>query len=551
MSYPLLAMTVFATSAAALVFARATGRFLAAAVAGAAIVLYLHGGVYLNFTSDDAYTSYRYAAHLGDGQGLVWNPGQRVDGYSSFLWVLILAAARAIGADLVVSGRWLGLTAGAAAAGAAFLLAGALIERKRVGQYAGLAAALTLAASGPLALWSHAGTETPLFALLVATAAILHIREQRAPVLPVSGIAWALVLLTRNDGIMLFAVSACFKARELMLVRDGDGDGHASPRTTARSLALWGGMFAAVYVPYFAWRCATYGWPFSNTYYARVDGGFGQYERGLSYLVDFAQQYAAWLALLAAPALLLRGLRRSAAVYVLTMLAAWTLYVVATGGDEEQRFRRFAEMLPLLYAVAAASMAVLLTSIRIAGARAPMLRGGAAALIGAGLLAFTLQSTPNQPYAITVGIERQDERDRAEIGRWLREHAPADAWIAVLAAGAIPYESRLVTIDMRGMNDEHIAHGPGAGHERADPAYILRLRPDAIILFDTLRPAAAARREYDRLLFSPSLVAREMAKDPGLWRDYEPRGVRIGGRWFSVLVRRDSPLLAETEAVSR
>ncbi|MBI5285824.1 MAG: hypothetical protein HY874_12110 [Chloroflexi bacterium] len=542
----MLAVTVFATSAAALVFARATGRFLIATVAGAAVVFYLHGAIYLNFTSDDAYVSYRYAAHLGDGLGLVWNPGQRVDGYSSFLWILILAAARAIGGDLVVWGRWLGLAAAAAAAGVAFLLAEALVERKRAAQYAGLAAALTAAAAGPFALWSHAGGETPLFALLVATAAILHIREQRAQVLPISGIAWALVLLTRNDGIVLFAVSACFKASALMMATDGNRENRAPSQTTARTLALWGGMFAAIYVPYFAWRYATYGWPVSNTYYARVDGGLGQYELGLRYLVDFAQQYAAWLALLAAPALLLR---RSAAVYVLAMLAAWALYVVATGGDEEQRFRRFAEVLPLLYAIGAASIAVLLMSLRIDGERAVVLRAGAAALLGAGLLAFTLQSTPNQPYAITVGIERQNERDRVEIGRWLREHAPPDASIAVLAAGAIPYESRLASIDMRGTNDERIAHGPGAGHERADPAYVLGLRPDAIILFDTLLPAAAPRPEYDRLLFAPTLAAREMVKDPGLWRDYEPRGARIGDGWFSVLVRRDSPLLAETEAV--
>ncbi len=547
----MLAMAAFATSVAALMFARLTGRFLIASVAGAAVVLYLHGAVYLNFTSDDAYTSYRYAAHLGDGLGLVWNPGQHVDGYSSFLWVLILGVVRAIGADLVVSGRWLGLAAGAAAGGAAFLLAEALVERKRAGQYAGLAAALTLAASGPFALWSHAGAETPLFALLVATAAILHIREQRASVLPASGAVWALVLLTRNDGIVLFAVSALFKVSELILAADGDRERPAPPQTAARTLALWGGMFAAIYVPYFLWRYATYGWPFSNTYYARVDGGLGQYELGLAYLVDFAQQYAAWLAVLAAPALLLRGLRRSAAAYVLAMLAAWALYVVGTGGDEGQRFRSFAEVLPLLYAAAAASIAVLLTSLRIDGTRAPALRGGAAALIGAGLIAFTLQSTPNHPYAITVGIERQDERDRVEIGRWLREHAPHDASIAVLAAGAIPYESRLASIDMRGTNDEHIAHGPGAGHERADPAYVVGLRPDAIILFDTLRPSAASRREYDQLLFSARLAVREMVKDPGLWRDYEPRGAKIGDRWFSVLVRRDSPLLVETDAASQ
>src|SRR3954453_10272882 len=41
---------------------------------------------------DDAMISMRYARHLVDGHGLVWNPGQYVEGYSNFLWTLWMAA---------------------------------------------------------------------------------------------------------------------------------------------------------------------------------------------------------------------------------------------------------------------------------------------------------------------------------------------------------------------------------------------------------------------------------------------------------------------------
>jgi hypothetical protein len=41
---------------------------------------------------DDAFTSYRYAENLVQGHGLVFNPGERVEGYSNFLYVLIMAA---------------------------------------------------------------------------------------------------------------------------------------------------------------------------------------------------------------------------------------------------------------------------------------------------------------------------------------------------------------------------------------------------------------------------------------------------------------------------
>ena len=44
------------------------------------------------FLTYDAFISFRYARNLLEGHGLVWNPGERVEGYSNFLWVLELAA---------------------------------------------------------------------------------------------------------------------------------------------------------------------------------------------------------------------------------------------------------------------------------------------------------------------------------------------------------------------------------------------------------------------------------------------------------------------------
>ena len=40
---------------------------------------------------DDQMVSMRYARNLVDGQGLVFNPGERVEGYSNFLWTMVMA----------------------------------------------------------------------------------------------------------------------------------------------------------------------------------------------------------------------------------------------------------------------------------------------------------------------------------------------------------------------------------------------------------------------------------------------------------------------------
>src|SRR5262245_20471697 len=50
------------------------------------------------FLCDDAFISFRYARNLAQGYGLVFNPGfERVEGYSNFLWVIILALGQFLG----------------------------------------------------------------------------------------------------------------------------------------------------------------------------------------------------------------------------------------------------------------------------------------------------------------------------------------------------------------------------------------------------------------------------------------------------------------------
>ena len=44
------------------------------------------------FVCDDAFISFCYARNLLEGHGLVYNPGEYVEGYSNFLWVLELTA---------------------------------------------------------------------------------------------------------------------------------------------------------------------------------------------------------------------------------------------------------------------------------------------------------------------------------------------------------------------------------------------------------------------------------------------------------------------------
>ncbi|GAH95705.1 unnamed protein product, partial [marine sediment metagenome] len=46
------------------------------------VIFYLYGTWF--YPTDDAYISYRYAQNLAEGNGLVYNLGERVEGYSNF-----------------------------------------------------------------------------------------------------------------------------------------------------------------------------------------------------------------------------------------------------------------------------------------------------------------------------------------------------------------------------------------------------------------------------------------------------------------------------------
>ena len=63
-----------------------------------------------NFTVDDAFISFNYGLHLANGFGLVWNIGQPpTEGYTNFLWVLIIACLFLLKLDPVISTKLISL----------------------------------------------------------------------------------------------------------------------------------------------------------------------------------------------------------------------------------------------------------------------------------------------------------------------------------------------------------------------------------------------------------------------------------------------------------
>lgn len=532
--------------------ARITRQYALCAVAFAGVLLVLHAHVYLDYVSDDSYISYRYARNLADGIGPFWNAGERVEGYSNFLWVVALAGSALLGFDIESAATWLGLILGIAGSLGTYQLTRTLLPSD-TGHTAGLIAAVLLPCSTTWALWSMSGLEGPLFAALILVAVLLQLREaQGAAISSASGAAWALACMTRLDGLVLVGVSAVFRLGALLLRSRQPANRGAA--TELAAFGTWSGAFTLVFVPYFIWRWATYGWLMPNTYYAKVGAGLEQYQRGIDYSVGFLNESGLWVLGAVPLAVAFTSVRRYAALYVLTLVTTWLAYISYVGGDFMPHYRFFAPIMPLAFALIAASVGGVIVAHPIDERRGYRLAlGGASAVALLTIVVFVLE--PSTDAAIRG--ERELMAVRNEQGRWLRENVPETTTIAVYGAGAIPYQSRLPSIDILGLNDEHIAHrdvsiGEGmAAHEKYDSTYVLDRRPEIIILADYRTASPWERDDYERLAGYTTIPGiADLIAQERLWQDYEPRAYGAeNGLWFNMLVHRDAnAVLARTQS---
>ena len=151
-------------------------------------------------TIDDAYISFRYAVNLTHGHGLVFNPGQRVEGESNPMWVLLLAAARMVGLGLPTASYLLGVLSLLATVCLAHVLS---IRLGLTPLVAGITTAM-VAASTDLVAGATMGLEGGLYAALLLAVVLLWNVEGLASawlVLAVAGLA-----TTRPEGIVIGAV---------------------------------------------------------------------------------------------------------------------------------------------------------------------------------------------------------------------------------------------------------------------------------------------------------------------------------------------------------
>jgi hypothetical protein len=500
---------------------------------------------------DDAFIFFRVVENLAAGDGPVFNVGERVEAYSSPLWLFVLYVARACGADLVLFSRWVGTLLTASAVSTGFVLARRLGGTATAASLSCVAAALT----GSLYYWAPSGLETSMHVLLVATMCSALVGKRNLT----WSLATALVGVARPEGMALVLVS---------VVAYGTAHGWRALRPVACAIAT---LPASAYL---AFRLVYFGVFFPNTYYAKATGSL--FER-LGHGID----YAFWLSfgILGAVVITLRRGRlreRRLELGVLFFIGSLVTITVVGGGDWMWGHRLTLPAYLPLFAVFAAQatddtwtrpirplavvFALMLLTINDDLPWAERLGypdwfGFDAAenvLAHPGRALSIRFVRPVTTLARALSGASMDPGERIEgtmtdasklVGTWLRDNYPQGTLLAVNHAGAVPYFARFQTIDMVGLADAHIAREVKGGlHMKFDPDYIVRRAPEIIVLNTRVEPGSEGLWYHDgywegetALVHNPEFLARYRAL-PRTWR-WE--WVDRRGNWIVLYERTD------------
>jgi hypothetical protein len=443
------------------------------AIAAAAVIEALRH----SWITDDIFITFRYCDNMLAGHGPVYNTGERSEGYTHFLWFVLLTLGRTLG----VSADWLGKYAALPAFVGCLVWLVRLSRRlwpDRGGLWGVPVAMLAWALHEDARRFASGGLETAAFtwALLIGVEALLQPDAARRG--RMAAWAFAVATLLRPEGLLYSAVAGVW------LLWSGRGERRDGYRA-ARDFAL---VWILLVAPLFVFRKLYYGWWLPNPFYAKSGGG-AYWGYGWTYTRVYFTTYVLLLTSPLAAFAIRAGLRAGASpddqrrarilVYLAVAAALTILYVTRVGGDF--MFARF--FLPVT------PFLLLLVEAGVQHLSRPRWRLAAAAACSLLMVYGVVRKHAtfgNGKHVGGIGDEPQFyPQDRQEYieksGLTLRECFANTGAVVMVQGGqaALAYYAQYpVAIERFGLTDETIAHQPlvrrgRPGHEKVPTAEYL------------------------------------------------------------------------------
>ncbi|MTI38030.1 hypothetical protein, partial [Fulvivirga lutimaris] len=406
------------------------------------------------FIQDDAFISFRYAKSFAEGNGLRWNIGEiGVEGYSNFLWTLIISIGLKLKIEPVLFSQIIGIMF--------FILSLLIVYNIANRVFTGWNSTLFLFLTSfnySFSIYATGGLETSaqtFFCLCIFWLAIEYINKKKLATLFLYSFISGISLLNRLDSGLFILITG------VIILINIINEFKFTSSGVKRYFTLFLPACLIVFT-WLIWKWDYYGNILPNTFY--VKGGI---EKPLEVLFNgfmFVLMFLLYTFMLPSIHILVKTIFKESKAVIhniskptLTGLASvvilfWVAYVLKIGGGFME-FRFLVPIIPFL---------LLLIIKGLEGLN------GNSRKVSIGLLFLGLLAHPllfGKIKGLRFGVESASKLEShlykekwISVGKTLNDYFDSThTKIAVTAAGAIPYYADLYTIDMLGLNDKYIA----------------------------------------------------------------------------------------------
>ncbi len=411
---------------------------------------------------DDAYISFQYAKHWALGDGLVFNQGQRVEGYTNFLWVALLTPlywiTEALAIDFTASVILLNVTIAVINLGLLYAVAQKVLSR----DWIATSAVLILCGLDNAYLgYAMSGLENHLLIALALTGVHVWLSRQRHRAV-VLGIVLALVTMTRPDGGLLFGAFVAAVGGGALLPDRWRRD--QTRKVLLQQAATAAAVWTLVYGAYFLWRATYYGAWLPNTFYLKVGDTFAAIPRGLEYTRSFTEDrfYLPLIALAAGMWLKVPVIR-----WLLLYIVLHSAYVIYVGGDFYSGHRFYVVLLPFIYLLVGTGLKRLRDVVQTTRpwcwaarrtAVAATAVGLSVAALANGFYHFAVRGFERGPYTREILAWAETVDNNVRYMKWLGQVAPPGSTILLGDIGSAGFFTGLPVVDVYGITDPQVAH---------------------------------------------------------------------------------------------
>jgi len=307
-----------------------------------ALAIYFIIAHYLDFIQDDAFITFRYIANYLNGDGLVYNIGEHIEGFTNFGWTIYLLLWGGRGIDYILVAKISGLIFGALSLLLIYLIANQIFEKKN--RWFAVLPVYLVAGNFSFAYWSPAGLETAAFTFLALLSVYQYLK--RSWLLAAS---LALAVWVRPEGALISVILVAMEA--------------FSERKFPR-FALTSATIAFITsLPFLFFKFHYYGSILPNPFYAKTGFDTEQLLNGLEYAGQFFQHYGFFGIGFIIVLISFKRLSRPMKVILLFTLA-YIAYVTLIGGDVLKVHRFFLPIFGTAAIVNSMSLALLFNRFR-------------------------------------------------------------------------------------------------------------------------------------------------------------------------------------------